>query len=228
MHTSKLIASLALLAVVTTGVAVQAAPIGPGQTVQSLPPVAQPAGGSISASTAPLVFTSSIYAPSASGFAGTMQSQVILNDPSNPFGPGTLTFTYLISNSALSYDEIERFTVGSYAGILTDVDQGVAAGTFNVTDFTRSTNGNVMGVDFKPVPDGFGALPAGQTARLVVIQTNATAFVTVNANIINSDLSSVAVYAPAPGSGAVPEPTTALLALPGIALLVGRRRRASV
>src|SRR5260221_373477 len=51
---------------------------------------------------------------STATFNGTLTSTVYQNDPSNPFGPGDLTFTYQLTNSVTSSDGIERLALGSF------------------------------------------------------------------------------------------------------------------
>lgn len=97
----------------------------------------------------------------------------VYSDPSNTFCAGCLDFVYQFTN--LGPDPLERFTVGSFAGVLVD------AGThpFGVHDpitvsRSASLNGAVVGFNFDTFADEM--LP-GQTTVLLVIDTNATRFV---------------------------------------------------
>jgi len=209
-----LAASIVALAISS---AASATVIIPGQTINAGAGSIRPVGGVITDNTGPLPFASG-------SFSGTLTSMVITGDTSNPFGG--LTFTYLLTNNAGSFDELERMTVGSYITIATDVDYRSTSVGQIPTDFTRSVNGNVMGFDFQPVlGGGNGGLAPGSTARLLVVQTDATLYTSVLATIIDSGPAQVPSFAPVPGSGTAPEPATALLTIPTVALLLSRRRR---
>src|SRR3954469_16704601 len=73
-----------------------------------------PVGGSI------LLGTGIAVPFSSATFHGTLTSTVIAGDTSNPYGG--LTFTYLISNSAVGapIGDIDRLTINDYAGFLVD------------------------------------------------------------------------------------------------------------
>src|SRR5262249_53823129 len=79
-----------------------------------------PVGGAIASSNVPglagggLLVANTGALPFASPtFTGTLQSEAFLNDPANPFGPGNITFTYLITDTA-GPDSIDRFTINGY------------------------------------------------------------------------------------------------------------------
>ena len=121
-----------------------------------------------------------------------MVTKVIAGDPSNPFGG--LTFSYFLTNNAVSANNIERLTVDGYTGWGTDVSYQtpVPPGDIPPTFNDRDASGNVMGFTFQnPVPlpgGGFlgnGVLAPGDTAALMVIQTNAQSFQPTIANVID-------------------------------------------
>jgi hypothetical protein len=206
--------TLILCAFSVLGVGVsQAAPLTTGSAILASGG-AGPAGGS-------LVATDS--APfSTANYSGTLTSQVILNDPANPFGPGNLTFTYQLQNDAPSTDGLGRMTVSSFnlAGILLDASyqSPAPAGSVLPTSFDRNT-ADVVGVSFTSAPLGLGLVNPGSGSALLVIQTNTSSFQSSLASIIDGLPATAASFAPV----AVPEPTT--LALTCLIGLAGWRRR---
>src|SRR5215831_6453701 len=107
------IISLALAAALFSTAAAYATPLAVGSAILSAPG-AGPTGGTVLASSGALAFASGTL-------HGTLTSSVILNDPSNPFGAGNLTFTYLLTNTT-GPDAIERMTIPGYGipGVSTD------------------------------------------------------------------------------------------------------------
>ncbi len=158
-----------------------------------MPRRARPVGGTILANTGPLPFT-------AATFQGTLTSEVIANDPANPFGPGNLTFTYLLSDT--NGGSIHRLTVPGYGlpGILTDASyQAPAApGSIIPTSFDRSSDpfGDVIGALFTSTPLGLGDIPAGSSGALIVIQTNSQVFDSSIASTIDGSTAQVATFSP--------------------------------
>src|SRR4051812_26868047 len=92
-------ASIAALTLILFGGRALAVPIVPGGV--QFPAVAEPdpVAATLLTSSGPVAFT-------AATFAGSLVSNVYSNDASNPFGPTGLTFTYQITNNALSAHDI--------------------------------------------------------------------------------------------------------------------------
>lgn len=192
-------------------------PLPVGSAILSAPGVG-PVGGTILANTGPLPFASA-------SFQGTLTSEVIANDPANPFGLGNLTFTYLLSNNGPG--SIDRITVPGYGlpGILTDASYQapVAPGSVIPTSFDRSTDplGDVVGTSFTPVPLGAGVILAGQSSALIVIQTNSQVFDSSIASLIDGSTAQVATFSP---RAVAPEPSALVLfGLGSLGLLVRRK-----
>jgi len=183
-----------------------------------LPPGLGPVGGSILAGTGiPVPFSSAT-------FHGTLTSTVIAGDTSNPYGG--LTFTYLLSNSAIGTPagDIDRLTINDYAGFLVDASYQTPAAGLAATLVDRDAPGNVMGFSFLTLPGhlGNGPLHAGVTSALVVLQTDALSYQPTFASVIDGSVASVASFAP---SANIPEPSTLVLtALGAVGLLAARRR----
>jgi len=190
---------------------VWAAPLLPGTSALAAAEP-DPIGGAVLAGplTSPLA---------GAAFNALVTSWVYQNDQTNPF-PGGLTFVYKVTNSDTSTDSIGRFTVNGYkTGATvwqTDASFQPGAGLAPAT-MDRSANGNVVGYSFVGPPLGPSTLTPGASSMLLVVQTNAPAFTQTIGNVIDGSIASGLVYAP------VPEPTTLLLLVGGLALL--RRRR---
>ena len=135
-------------------------PVGAAIPSSNVPGLA--GGGLLVANTGPLPFASPT-------FTGTMQSEAFLNDPANPFGPGNITFTYLITNTA-GPDSIDRFTINGYGvpGLLTDASYQAPTVGVLPASFDRSvaaTLGDVIGVSYVDAPLGFGTVSPGSAER---------------------------------------------------------------
>ena len=202
-----------VLAVCVLCAPLYAAPITAGSTIAA-PGEPDPTGGVVQAGTGVAVPFAS--APGPASFSGSLTTTVIAGDPSNTLGG--LTFTYRITNDLASLSAIERMTNLNFAGFLTDVSyQTPPGGSVVPTSVDRDVSGSTIGWGFSAL--GAGVIPAGGSSALVVIQTNAPAFVPINANIIDGSIAVAASFGPA-----VPEP--AALALLGIGMFsVGGFRR---
>ena len=183
----------------------QAVSLVPASSI-ALPSEAEPVGASL--------VTSSVLNFSSLTFSGTLTSKVWSGDTSNPFGG--LTFTYQISNDAVSADPIDRLTLSSYAGFQTDASY-FGAGIVP-TSAVRNPAGNQVTFDF--AGQFQGTLVAGSTSPLLILQTDSAAFQVSNAAVINSSSVNVATFAPL----AVPEPTAAVIFVAG-AIIFGLRRK---
>jgi hypothetical protein len=167
----------------------------------------------------------------AATFHGFLTSQVIVGDTSNPFGPGALTFTYLLSNDTTSMHSMERITVNSFLGTKTDVSYQVAAGTqapllpgVAPTLIDRSVLGDVVGFSFlapipPPVSLGNGVITPGSTSALLVVQTDSLVFRNTIASVIDGSTGTVPTFAP------VPEPSTLFITGAALVALVFAARR---
>lgn len=205
----KLSAVIGLIAVLS----VQAAPL-PAPFTGPLTPQPDPVGG---------VPIASMSVPfSALTFGGTLVSTVWAGDLSNPFGPGALTFTYQLSNDALSGDPIDRFTLSSYAGFLVDASYQSTPPFGPVvipSGVVRNLGGNQVSFDFEGL--FAGTLVPGSSSPVLVLQTDSTSYQNSIAGVINSSTVNVATFAPL----AVPEPASAALVILGAVALTLRRRQ---
>jgi hypothetical protein len=198
-----------------------AAPLPVGGSIL-VPGQAGPVGGVLAAP--PLIET--LTSPT---FTGTLVSEVIAGDASNPFGG--LTFVYQVTNNLVSPDAIERVTIDNYTGFTVDASyQTPAAGQIPTL---ADRPGDQVGFSFiNPVPAipgfGHGVLAQGATSALLVLQTNAPAYAVSVANVIDGSVASVPSYSPAIGPN-TPEPSTLALGglgLAGMALVAWRRAKA--
>ena len=191
---------------------VSAIPIAPGGTVPAVP--GGGGGGGFVAST-----TENF---SSAALNGSVTSTVTQNDPANPFGPGFLTFTYVITMNG-SPDALSAFSVDSYGGFLTDVSFNPANGGVPPTQIIRSS-GTGDTITFQWLTGG--GLGPNSTSALLVVETDATAFHQTTGGAIDStpvDLNQL--LAPLNMPTAVPDATgTATLLAAGLgALFIFRR-----
>jgi hypothetical protein len=191
-----------------------------------------PVGGQLSPTTTPALAEEpapsgneldSMMSPYAGiGFSGTLTSRVFNNDPTNPFGPTGLTFTYEITNVASSVHVLHRLTSSNYTGFNTDVS--FSPGTGVRPHQADRTTADVVGFNFTETAfGGFGLITPGSQSRMLVVQTNATQHMDSFVSLINGGISTVPSFSP------VPEPGTwilSLIGLLGFGALIRRRGRA--
>ncbi len=141
-------------------------------------------------------------------YAGTLTSAVWADDSANPY-PGGLTYQYTVANGSGSIDAIERLTLIGWTGTATDVGY-VRGGGVAAAFADRSNDGDTVGFTWAK---WIGIIAPGSSGS-VFIRSDAAAYTTSIANIIDGGIADAATFAPAP----VPEPTTllagALLLLP--------------
>jgi hypothetical protein len=187
---------------------VDATPLPVGGSLLLVSGELDPTGGAV-------VPPTGVTVPFASGgFSGTLTSTVISGDPSNALGG--LTFTYLLTNDAVSSNAISRVTVDSFTSFMTDVSYQTPApiGSIPPSLVDRST-ADVVGFSFLPtvVPGAGGVLSPGASSALMVVQTDAPTFTNALAFVIDGDTVNVASYAP------LPEPGSFCLAALGVICL---------
>jgi hypothetical protein len=193
-----------LLGVVPAGAAL----VAPGASMLVLAEPA-PTGAIIDTITSPFV---------TAFYSGSVTTNVIAGDGTNALGG--LTFTYQVTLAAGSPGGVDRINGIDYTGWLTDTSFVAGSGTsVNPTTTDRGATGAEVGFNFVPPPLGLGELAPGTTSPLLVIQTNAPAYVAGTVNIIDGAVSAVGSFGPA-----IPEP--AMLGFGMIGALGLLRRRA--
>lgn len=208
--------NIALAAAVLAAVggrAVTAAPLPVGSAQFPVAAEPGPAGGSVIASLA-----TPFSVPGS--FTGTLMTDVISGDASNPLGG--LTFVYSLVNS-VGPNSIGRFSVDGYLGFVTDVSYDSTSGGKAPAFADRNPFGDVIGFSFLPSPvdPNTGFLTPGSLSRRMVIQTDATRYHSVQGSLIDGGVVVAAALGPQ-----VPEPATIVLAgLGGLAALGYARRR---
>lgn len=204
-------AAMAVALLLSSSVTAAAAPLGVGGLLFPAPAEPDPTGGVLVAGGVPVPFASINY-------SGTLTSSVIAGDPSNPFGG--LTFTYLLASDASSINFISRLTVNGYQGFLTDASYQAPPGGVLPAYVDRLT-ADVVGFSFVSFPIGAGLIAPGTHSALLVVQTDAPAFTTSFASVIDGTVVSPPTYGP------IPEPATAVFVLSLLILQVrtGRRPR---
>ena len=208
---------LVVLALMSASVAVRAAPLPPGVTLQPVPGEPDPTG--FTGVTAPVV--GSFSEPSS--ITGAVLSRVWFGDASNPYGG--LTFSYAIQNNAASVNAIARLDLSGFGGLLVDasyqtpVPTGLVVPVFADRRITGNGpgEGDVVRFAFAAGDGGPTGVQPGQSSALLVLQTNATEFHASIAAQLNDGAASALVYTP------IPEPTTP--GLISVASLLMLRRR---
>jgi len=198
---------LALLPILVSQVQGSVNSLLPGTVIPAQPSLF-PIGGTVLQSlTSP--FSSAVM-------SGTLSSQVLSGDTSNPYAGG-LTFTYRLTLSPNSTDDASQVSISSFANFLTDVSYNLSLGGIGPTTFSRSGGtGNVIRFNFVPT-----TVSPGSSSALIVVQTSSLNWNPTTAGIIDGMTINVAALAPL----AVPEPAVATLFLAGLALVLGRKLR---
>jgi hypothetical protein len=189
----------------------QATLLNPGTGVIPVPAEPDPSGGILQTQWV------ANYSSLSGQIQGTITSEVISGDANNPWvGLGGLTFTYRIDADVASTEAVGDFTVGNtFGGYQTDASYLSIAGVIpNLMD--RSGSGNIINFNFAP-----SGISGGQNSVLLVIQTDASAYTSGVASVIDGETDTVPSFAPA----LIPEPGTAALLLLGTGVLMWRRQR---
>ena len=148
-------------------------------------------------------------------FSGTLTSSVWSGDTSNPYGG--LTFTYLLTSSPTSIHTIDRFTLNSFAGLLTDVGYN-GAGVVPIRAIRPSSDLIAFVFENAMVQP---TLTPGSSSATLVIQTSSLYWAIGNGSVIDGATANVSAFAPL----AVPEPATAAVLGLGLTALLFRRKR---
>jgi hypothetical protein len=176
------ISIVAAASVLIPGASSPAAPLPPGSTLSPVPSGSLPAGTVLADSAVPFATAS---------FTGTLSSEVLADDPTNPLGG--LTFRYSIQDNVNSPGEIDRLTISSFAGVLADAHFVAVPENFRApTLIDRSAAaGSTIGFSFIAPPVGLGTLQPGQTSVPMIVYTNSHVFAATSAFV--SDGSGIAV-----------------------------------
>jgi len=209
MHLSKHLTVIIVLVFVVLGATVaNAAPLAAGGILFPAPAEPDPTGGTVLATqTIPFI---------APNYSGSLVSTVRSGDPSNPLGG--LTFTYQIQMVAGTHS-VNRLSVNGYSGFGVDASYQAAPPNVAPAFIDREVTGDSIGFSFASPPIGTGPISAGQSGSVLVLQTNAPAFIVAPAFVIDGQTAAVTAFAP------IPEPGTVSLCVVGIALGIAYRRR---
>jgi hypothetical protein len=143
-------------------------------------------------------------------FTGLLDTQVYAD-------AGGLDFVYQISNNANSADSILRLTASGLTGYSTDGDYIAGTGAAAPFLVNRSSDTDTVGFSFLAAA---GVQP-GQTSDIMVIKTDATAFMPSTVSIQDGGNANVDSFAPV----AVPEPVSAAIVAFGFSALALRRHK---
>src|SRR4051794_2856574 len=185
------VAAIALSAVLGCASASMATLLPVGGTV--VPGATSVSAGATQLATTGAVNFVSLVDPTA--YNGTLTTSVFSNDANNP-NSGGLTFTYLLTNSANSRDNLERFVANNFTGYSVDVGVNGAGRAPATAD--RNVPGDGVGWDWSGVP----AVAPGTNSTLLVVHTDAHQFQPTTDSIINAFPALAASLGPVP----VPEP----------------------
>ena len=193
-----------------------AALVQPGQTIST---VAEndPVGGTV---------VGTITEPFSTAFySGTLICNVIAGDTSNPFGG--LTFTYRLTDDAISRDPLQRLRVLGFRPWTVDMSNQLSApalGWVAPTSMDFDSSGENVGYSFGTV--GNGTLLPGGSSTLLVVQTNARSYWIEPSVISGGATVVVTTFSPQPPV-LDPEPAQAATVVATVAAIVPllRRRR---
>lgn len=205
------LAALALGGLVTSQA--RALPLPAGSVLIPAAAELEPVGGVIltSASTAFVV---------AGAFSGTLYTDVIAGDASNPLGG--LTFIYRVENDGASGpNSIGRMSLASMLGFTIDAAYNPTAGVAPAS-IDRNPSGDVIGFNFVPTPIDplAGFLGPGASSARLVIQTDAPYYRPAVASLIDGGVITVPTVGPA-----VPEPSSIVLGAGCVVSLAALRLR---
>lgn len=161
----------------------------------------------------------SVISPFNNGvLAGTLTSQVLSGDTSNPYAGG-LTFTYQLSISPSSRDSATQLSLSSFAGFQTDLSYTTNGSGFipAPSQFGRNSSGSVISCFWLTSP-----VTPGSESALIVVQTDSANYQDSLAGIIDGLTVNVASLAPI----AVPEPGMMGLLLVGLGCVFAAKSRA--
>jgi len=226
---TKLAAACMVLGMSLAGAAQAQVSLVPGSTVFSNPGGLE--GTALGSFSLLASMNSPFVANDPTKFSGVLDSWVVSGDTNNELGG--LNFIYRLANDENSANAIHRLTVNGYtgvtvnAGFLTSGSTPTGAGTLAGLDPTLADRGIPPGdnVGFSFLAGTisgltFESLNPGEISRYLVLYTDATAYGTNMASVIDGSIADAATFAP------IPEPGTYALMLAGLGLMgfVGRRR----
>jgi hypothetical protein len=155
---------------------------------------------------------------------GTVR-EIVVEDATNPFGAGKLSFVYQFR---VATGDVARISGSSYgfAGLLTDVGVSFPLAPFFTTGIAmpntidRSAgNGDVVGFNFMThvTPDG----GVTDTSVELIVRTNATTFTTGSIGVIDGGSQTLSGFAPPRPATPTPEPASIVLLGLGAAGMCG-------
>ena len=187
--------------------------LGVGQGNNSPSATGYPVGGTLVSS-----YTNPFTASSGGlTIQGTVTSDVISGDTSNPYGG--YTFEYLLTLTGVN-DVVGGMSAIGFAGFQTDVsyNPNMLVGGIAPSSFSRSSainNGTTLTFVWSP------NISPGQSGDWIIVQTDAHNFGLGTGNVMDGEGTGISVLTP------VPEPQIASLAVMGLGALFLFRRRNS-